>query len=124
METTLEPKKEEKEAQMSVRLRVLKDGTRPDKRLCDTCRYSHILKGPQQGQEAVLCGLVPAGAVIRTMAQVLPYPVVECNAYSAKGAMTAWEAKQIGWVLETKNGKVIGFTAPKKRDPETSWTEE
>lgn len=92
---------------MSVRLRV-KDGTRPDKRLCDTCQNSTIIKGPQQGQEAVLCSSMPS------LYGHIPFPIVECSGYLAKGEMQEWEAKQIGWVLEVKAGKVMGFKPPTK----------
>lgn len=88
-----------------MRLKV-HDGTRPDVRLCDTCQHSVIVKGPQQGQEIVVCSFESLGR--------LPFPVVECSMYSMKGAMSEWDAKQIGWVLEVKAGKVVGFKPPKK----------
>jgi len=93
---------------MSMRLRVLKDGTRPEKRLCDSCYYSQIIKGHQQGQELVFCDKSGMNKL------PLPFPVVECNAYSKKGEMSEYEAKEIGWVLEVTKGVALGFKPPKK----------
>lgn len=93
---------------MSMRLRVLKDGTRPEKRLCDSCDYSHIIKGPQQGQELVYCD---KGSMDKLL---LPFPVVECNEYSKKGEMSEYQAEKLGWVLEVSGGKALGFKPPKK----------
>lgn len=86
---------------------TVRDGTRPTKRLCDMCRYARILKGPQQGHERVLC---TAGVD----SVELTFPVVQCNTYCEIGAMSDWEAKQIGWVLEVKAGRVMGFKPPER----------
>ena len=94
---------------MAMRLRVLKDGTRSDIRLCDNCNYSHIIKGPQQGQGKVYCS--SGGAMEKLF---LPFPVTECNEYSKKGEMSEYEAKEIGRVLEVKKGVTLGFKPPKK----------
>lgn len=88
---------------------TIKEGTRPTKRLCDTCTYSHIIKGPQQGQEEVYCSN-------RSSRIPLPFPVVECSYYSLKGSMDEYDVKQIGWILEVKAGKVLGFKPPSKDD--------
>ena len=88
-----------------LRLRVLKDGTRPDKRLCDMCQHAIISKGPQQGQEIVRCEW--------GRSTVLRFPVVECNQYMPAGQMDESEARRIGWVLEVKKGIPVGFRPPK-----------
>ena len=87
----------------------IKDGTRPDKRLCDSCRYGHIMKGPKQGDEIAMCAY---GAD----SQITPFPVVECNKYKRTGDMDEYEAAKIAWVIEVKAGKFMGFVPPKKRD--------
>lgn len=84
------------------------DGTRPDVRLCDTCRYSHILRGAQQGQEIVICSRIFDKDVY------LPWKVVQCSSYMDKLAMSRGEADQIGWVIEVKDGRYVGFKPPKK----------
>ena len=86
--------------------------TRPSKRLCDTCLHSNIMKGPQQGQEVVICG------AIGTIPIRIDFPVVVCKDYEQIGQLTEWEAKRIGWVLEVKGGKVLGFKPPKKSSDE------
>lgn len=85
------------------------DKTRSSVRLCDTCVHSRIIKGPQQYQEEVHCheGGHPSRII---------FPVVECNMYKRMGELDEWDAKQIGWVLEVKAGKVLGFKPPSKDD--------
>lgn len=90
---------------MGLCLRMLKDGTRSDTRLCDSCERSQIMKGCQQGQEIVWC---------HSLDKYLPFPISDCTSYSRKGEMSEYEAKEIGWVLESKAGKVVGFKPPKK----------
>jgi hypothetical protein len=87
----------------------IKDGARPEKRLCDSCRNSVIMKGGGQGQEVVYCHAVVPGAVV-------PFKVVECSRYQDKNEMTKREIEMIGWVIEVKNGKVMGFKQPKEKD--------
>jgi hypothetical protein len=88
------------------------DKTRPTKRICDTCCYSTIVRGSQQGQEVVICSeLYPLRGVIS-------WPVVECTSYLEKGSLTEQRAERIGWVLEVKAGKVVGFIPPKKKSNE------
>lgn len=93
---------------MGLRLRVLRDGTRPDRRLCDSCERGMIAKGPQQGQEIVICYAIGEGGTR------VKFPVVECSGYTPNGQMSEYTAKSIGWVLEVKAGKVMGFKPPQK----------
>lgn len=44
-------------------------------------------------------------------------PVAACNDHRAIGQMTEYDAKEIGWVLETRKNGAIGFRAPKKETP-------
>lgn len=85
------------------------DKTKSDKRLCDSCTSSIIMEGPQQGQEKVYCGRVNDFGTTE-----IKFPVVKCNRYTSMNEMSDWEAKQIGWVIEVKAGKFIGFKPPKK----------
>lgn len=85
----------------------IQDGTRPDIRLCDSCRYAQIVKGSQQGQEIVYCN--DSGNE-----KIMPFKIVQCNSYVDKKGMTKHEAKDIGWVIEIKNGKYLGFKPPKE----------
>ena len=42
--------------------------------------------------------------------------VVECTRYSFRYDEVPHEMKQIGWVLEVKKGRVIGFKSPKVQE--------
>lgn len=81
--------------------------TRPETPLCQSCRYSQIIKGPQQYQERTFCG-------VSGESKQVPFPVVICSSYLSKGEMNEWEAKAIGWVLEVKKGQVVGFRPPRR----------
>ena len=89
----------------------IKDGTRPDIRLCDTCKHSQIIKGSQQGQEIVHC---LAGGFSRPWN--VPFKVVECSDHSAKNSLDRYDAEKIAWIIEVKAGKFMGFVPPKKRE--------
>lgn len=86
----------------------MKGGTRPTKNLCESCKMSKIIKGPQQGQEIITCYAVGYGANV-------PFPVVECNKYVDTIAQSRYDMEQIAWLVEIKNNKVIGFKSPLKR---------
>lgn len=86
------------------------DGTRPDKRLCDSCRCAMIIKGSQQGQEVLWC------SQLGLHGSIVPFRVVECNEYDSKTSMSKYEMEKIGWVMEVKNGKHLGFKPPQKEN--------
>lgn len=91
---------------MSVRTRIrIREGV--SRGLCGTCQNAHITHD-FDGKEVVMCHAIRAYTVTR--------PVAECSDHLSKNQMTDWEAKQIGWILESKNGRVIGFKAPSKKD--------
>ena len=85
---------------------ILGERTRSEKRLCDTCRHSLVVKGTKQSDEKVYCNVPISGTVVH------PFRVVECSDYVSKIGMTLYEAEDKGWVLETKGGRVIGFKPP------------
>lgn len=75
------------------------------KRLCDSCQHSLIMK-TSDGKEFVDC----------TYQNIeLTHSVVECNQYKDIKDKDQYELEQIAWILETKNGKTIGFKPPKRR---------
>ena len=76
--------------------------------LCKQCSSSHI-RTDFQNVTAVWCSI---GSNLIPIEKA----VIECSGYEEKGTMTEWEAKQIGWVLELKGDRVIGFKAPKKNN--------
>lgn len=89
-----------------VRLRVL-NGTLPDKRLCDTCRWSHIEKDAS-GHEHIFCGIRPP------QQQELLHKVVECNDHQDKTQKTEKELEKIAWILDVKGKTILGFKPPEK----------
>ncbi len=79
--------------------------TRGTVRLCDTCRWSVILKGTTQTEELVKCQYY--GSV--------PFSVVECKTYTERGRLTLHEMEYIATVLEFDARGSIGFRSPKDR---------
>lgn len=75
--------------------------------LCGSCEYARIMRTKHTDQEQVLCEENHPSMLIRA-------PLADCSDYQAKGAMALHEMKAVGWVLETKGGKIIGFRPPKK----------
>ena len=73
--------------------------------LCDSCTRSRITVD-RLSRRTVLC-------------QVMGYPVrveadiVRCNEHNPIGQMDEYDAKKIGWVLEVKGTRVVGFKPPK-----------
>lgn len=87
-----------------VRVRVL-NGTLPDVRLCDTCRWSHIEKY-SNGSESVACGMRGDKDVWITK------KVVECNDYKDINAKTLKELEELAWILNIKGRTILGFKPP------------
>lgn len=89
-----------------IRLRVL-NGTLPDVRLCDTCRWSHIEKF-SDGSENVECGM--RGPWVRSVTK----KVVVCNEYKNISQKTEKEHEKIAWILNIKGKTILGFKPPEK----------
>jgi hypothetical protein len=89
-----------------LRLRVL-NGTKPDVRLCDTCRHSHITSD-SKGGEHILC--YHPGYPVQVYVKI-----VECNQYAGIRDMTDYEAQKIGWILEVRGKTIVGFKPPEKK---------
>lgn len=79
--------------------------------LCATCRESHVTEYCD-GTTQTMCFFYGEPWLVRK-------PVTRCNQYDHKGAMNKHELEKIAWTLRTdKSGKIVGFTAPKKKDDE------
>lgn len=70
-------------------------------RLCDTCTYGLVARGPLESEETVFCRLSERPVHIR---------VVECTSYYDRTATSLVEFEKIAWVLhvDSKRQK-IGF---------------
>jgi hypothetical protein len=75
--------------------------------LCGSCTYGWV-RQDQRGEVVVKCTY--ASQTVETVVR----PIVECNVYSQTGRMTDYEADKLGWVLEMRPGKKVGFAPPKK----------
>ena len=78
---------------------------RRNETLCSSCSQGMVVQG--HGKKLVRCNVLDA---------LLTFPVLECSGYSPIGRMDEWEAGKIGWILEVRGGRVIGFKPPKKSD--------
>lgn len=100
------------------------DGTRSSqKRLCDSCRHSIIMKGAGESEEMIHCEVLPTYTVDARDNNVtrfhrvgnVPMRVVECSHYLDKNTMTKWEMEDIAWLLKVSKGEVLGFKPPEKK---------
>ncbi len=75
------------------------------KRLCDTCFYGTVMESAD-GREMIKCSQVE---------ERITRKIVKCSDYKNMQEKDEYELNRIAWILETKNGKNIGFKPPKKR---------
>ena len=95
----------------NLRLRVkIRDGV--GRGLCGTCR-SVLRTVDNNGTERVLC---MAARNEEGGPAVVNRPIVECSAYRGLHDMSEYEAERLGWILEVKKGRVIGFKPPPKEE--------
>lgn len=77
--------------------------------LCGTCREAHI-NVDDRGEQIVLC------TAPYNMGYLVRRPITSCNDFVERNTgMDKDEAHRIGWVLESKGGRLIGFVAPKPK---------
>lgn len=92
---------------MGVRVRMnVREGVA--RGLCGTCEHAHIV-ADDRGKQTVRCDVVYAGAV------VINRPIAQCNMHAEKNVMDRRRAEEMGWVLEVKAGRVVGFKPPTKK---------
>lgn len=73
--------------------------------LCYSCENAMVMTDVR-GRERILCENVYPPTW-------MPVAAAECSAYEARGRLTKRRAFEIGWVMDTRQGK-IGFRPPKK----------
>jgi hypothetical protein len=87
----------------------IREGTRSDgRRLCDSCRFSTIMRGAADSEERIYCAKLDAPSLV-------PLRVVQCNKYDDRSTPSLYDYQQIAWVLETSPSRKIGFVSPEKR---------
>jgi hypothetical protein len=74
------------------------------RQLCETCRWSTIIRGVRTGEEIVAC---------RELAYEnnrVPFPVVSCTRYVDSNHPTIREMEEMAWLLRTEpHRKQAGF---------------
>lgn len=82
-----------------IRLRVRSE----HQTLCVTCTHGQVTT-------------IKNGKVINychSIGQSIPGPVMECTGYEQDGK-TSYDYEKMGWVLEVKKGKMMGFISPQE----------
>lgn len=92
---------------MGIKLKVL-NGTPIHEgiSLCDTCTEAHRVKGTSFSHNTTTC------MVVYSKPREINFRVTECSSYNKINDPDLKEMKQIGWVLATRKGRVIGFLNP------------
>ena len=78
------------------------------KTLCESCTEGQVTDFAD-GTRKVWCdnGMAP---------HLIDRPVQRCSGYSQKGKMTEYQAREIGWVLESRKSVGFQWTPPKKKE--------
>jgi hypothetical protein len=84
----------------------VKEGSARAESLCVRCEHSMVLR-TDGGDTQVYCTYYGDKTPVRAV-------VVQCSAYDPRGTMSRASMERIGWVLEIKDRKVIGFRQPKR----------
>lgn len=97
--------------------RGVQGGTPSGERLCDNCTSSTIIKC-DNGVEKIFCHSMPEGSGSHQIKDI----VVECSSFRKRGELSIHAMEEMGWILETKKGQIIGFVNPiefKKKNPDS-----
>lgn len=94
---------------MRVRVNIAEGVSRG---ICGTCMSAQIIVD-DSGHETVFCHQ------FMDKPFSVPRPVLTCSRHISRTDMTLHEAKDLGWVLNVRGGRVIGFEPPTREKP---WT--
>lgn len=73
--------------------------------LCNNCKNSHITQGERTSDITIWCQ-----AMFEKPVQIMT-KIVTCNSYAAIKDQSLSEMQKIGYILETRKGKPIGFVS-------------
>lgn len=76
--------------------------------MINKCQYSQI-SITSTGDRRVNCS-----ALFATSTQRVRPDIIECNKYLPAGTPSQFDMEKQAWIIETKNGRVVGFKAPKQ----------
>jgi hypothetical protein len=86
---------------IKIRGGTVDHGQRP---LCETCRWSTVIRGPRLGDEIVECSR------LSYRNQRVPFPVVSCSGYADRRQASLREMEEMAWVLRSDpHRKQVGF---------------
>ena len=72
--------------------------------LCETCRWSTVIRGAKLGDEIVECDQ------LSYRNQRVPFPVVSCSRFSDRRKASLREMEEIAWVLKSDpHRNQVGF---------------
>jgi hypothetical protein len=94
----------------SVRIKI-KGGTvaHHERPLCETCRWSTVIRGARLGQEIVECNQ------LSFQNQRVPFPVVSCSGYTDRNHPSIREMEEMAWLLRSDARRnQVGFVQGKR----------
>lgn len=83
--------------------------------LCDTCRYSQIVRG-SNGEQLIACRQLTRGGDVAPV----KFKVTECSAYISVNGQELWEMRDIAWLLGTK--KIVGLAGGTSDETVITWS--
>ena len=75
-----------------------------ERSLCETCRWSTVIRGARLGDEIVQC------ALLSERDQRVPFPVTSCTRYGARSQPSLRDMEDIAWILRSDpHRNQVGF---------------
>jgi|SRR5678816_513722 hypothetical protein len=72
--------------------------------LCETCRWSTVIRGTKLGEEIVECNQ------LSYRNQRVPFPVTSCTRYGSRAQASVREMEDIAWILRSDpHRNQVGF---------------
>jgi hypothetical protein len=81
--------------------------------LCESCRWSTVIRGPKLGDEIVECNQ------LSFRNQRIPFPVTSCSRHSSRSEPSLREMEEVAWVLRSDPRRnQVGFVHSSKLNDE------
>lgn len=78
-----------------------------DSGLCGRCEHATVLRGDRLADHVILCNWFHPALALQRLVRT-------CTVYQPLNTLDKHEMERIGWVLEVKGGRVVGFKPPKR----------
>ena len=83
--------------------------THHERPLCESCRWSTVIRGARLGQEIVEC------SQLSYRNQRIPFPVVSCSGYTDRNHPSIREMEEMAWLLRSDTHRnQVGFVHGKR----------